>query len=308
MTRQSQLHCMSMRIVTLLCAVLVAAVHYGMRVWLLSLVAVIGSMISEFSCVYLRGKPFRLWHLEAAADGLILTLLMPASVSYHTLIISCIGANIIGRHILGGEERPLIPTAAIGWCIALSGWQDAVTTYPALRKLPVFSCEAVALTENRTLLWQERLQFRGDLPEWLAYIDGLPMGSGSLLLLVVTGIVLAYHKAADHRVLLGILIPMLMLINSVNGGVTEVSTVFAAYSMCGSTLFSIIYLAADSRLSLWGIIGAIYGIVLMTGSLNPGQSLSQTVLLAALLAPPAVALSKKMECMGKETIVNGRER
>lgn len=304
MTRQSQLHCMRMRIVTLLCAVLIAAVHYGMRVWLLSLAAVIGSMVSEFSCVYLRGKPFRLWHLEAAADGLILTLLMPASVPYHTLIISCIGANIIGRHILGGEERLLLPTAAIGWCIALSGWTDAATTYPSLQKLSVFSCEAFSLAENRTLLWQERLQFRGDLPEWLAYIDGLPMGSGSLLLLVVTAIVLAYHKAADRRVLLGMLIPMLMLINHVDGGVTEISTVFAAYSMCGSTLFSIIYLAADSRLSLLGIIGAIYGIILMTCSLNPGQSPSQTVLLAALLAPPAAALSKKIESLGKEGNVN----
>ncbi len=275
------------RSMTLLAAAAVAAFHYGIRVLLLCAAAMIVSMVTELFCLYVRGIPFRLWHLEAMGSGLILTMLMPASVPYSVLIISCIFMIIIGRQILGGSEHPVFSAAAVGYCFAQLSWRTAILTYPTAEWLGLENIVNFHETASVSALWSQGGLLQGDLLSWLVHSEGLPMGSSSLLLLLVAAAILSLRRAIRGSVLAGMLITGIM-ISWTLGGIEGFWRVLATILMSHSFLYAAMYLYSDPALAPSGIFGLLFGILaaMLTLLLSLFAGVQQAAVILAVLLQP----------------------
>ncbi len=100
----------------------------GCGIWCACIPALFGCgdrLHAEIICNEIRRKPLKLADLEASAVGLLVTLMMPPTVSYAVVIIACIFAIIIGRQIFGGSENPVFPAAAVGYVFAQLTWRSS---------------------------------------------------------------------------------------------------------------------------------------------------------------------------------------
>lgn len=249
------------RLLTLAALVAASAAYYGLRVLTLSAVAVTASMLTEFICLYARKIPFRFQHIEAAAIGLLLTMLMPPTISYPVLIISCIFAIIIGRQIFGGDDNPTFPAAAVGYVFALFTWKDAVLSMPAEPFfIPIGNLANMDLTESTSALWNTSGKIIGESLDWLLCIPKLPFGSASLLMLGTILIILILRRTASPMAVSGMMF-MLILMNIFTTAPQKAlgAAVFAC--LTNTALLSAIYLIGDVRLVPRGIAGLCYGML-----------------------------------------------
>lgn len=249
------------RICTLLCFAVVSAAEYGARVFLLCSAAVIVSMLTEIICNEIRRKPLKLADLEASAVGLLVTLMMPPTVSYAVVIIACIFAIIIGRQIFGGSENPVFPAAAVGYVFAQLTWRTAVLTVPrVMEKLPLGTCADILTTESASHLWNVSGTITGQRMDWLTVTKLLPMGSNSMLLLVVVGAVLCLRRSSAFCTVLGML-SVSLLFGAATSYWTTAEGVLVCTAMTNLTLFSALYLFGDPLIAPKGPLGIAYGML-----------------------------------------------
>ena len=286
------------RSVVLAALMIPAAVDYGFRIVMLCAAAASVSMLTELICLYLRHDPFRLRHLDAAVTGVILTMLMPPTVPLSLLMISCIFAIIIGRQVFGGKDRPLFPPAAVGFCFAFLNQKLAVQTYPAEKCIiPLFDPEKIETVSGLTDLWNHSSDFRARFSDVLLGVPRLPIGTGSLLLLLTAALVLIFRRSARAWTLL----PMLSVIVSGNLIMTwyhnPMPVVYASL-LTNQSIFAVMFLFSDPDYAPPGIFGALYGVfcgllcVLMTRMLFIADA---PVILSVFLAPLAYYLRSLIE-------------
>ena len=286
------------RILTLCCIMLVPAIQYGIRVFLLCGIAAAVSMLTELICLYIRKKTFRLEHLEAAASGLLLALMLPATVSYSVLIIACIFAIIIGRQIFGGSENPLFPTASVGYVFALLTWRDMILRVPANDGiLPKGSCADILLTDSASHLWNVSSTILKKPEEWVLMGERLPMGSCNILLLCVVLLVLILTRSTSFPTVLGVLISSCVLWTSTVYYAYVVDAFFYA-CMMNMTLFAAMYLFGDPKTSPKGLFGLGYGLIAGCLSFLAVRILhieNAPVVLSILLQPVALYMNTLYE-------------
>ena len=271
----------------------VAAFDYGLRILLFSAIAAAVSMLTELVCLYLRHEAFRLRHLDAAVNGVLIFMMMPPTVSVSLLIMSCVFAIIIGRQVFGGRNQPLFPTAAVGYCFAFLNSSVQMQTFPLQKEhLPLFSAGSIQTGSGLSYQWNTAGTFPTDPLKWLTGPAALPVGSVSVLLLLTVGAVLFIRRSASAPVLL----PMVAVVAA---GFT-VLHLFRAPLMCctasmltNQMLFSALFLYADPMYAPKFVYGLLFGllcgilIVILTGFFAVADS---PVFLAVLTAPLAFYL------------------
>lgn len=249
------------RILTLSALAAASSAYYGLRILLLCAAAMITAMLTEFICLYVRKIPFQFQHLEAAAVGLLLTMLLPPTISYSVLIIACIFAIIIGRQIFGGSENPVFPAAAVGYAFVQFTWKaDALQmpTEPFL--LPLRNIIETPLTDSASALWNTGSKISGDWLDWLLCVPRLPIGSASLLILATVMLVMFIRRSASASVTLGMLFTILIF-GIVSSAPAQFLGAGAFTLLTNSALLSAVFLFGDPRLAPKGILGVCFGVI-----------------------------------------------
>ncbi|MFA5658088.1 MAG: RnfABCDGE type electron transport complex subunit D [Oscillospiraceae bacterium] len=114
-----------------LCAMqLMAFYYYGYRTFIVSGLAVAVCCAVDFLFVYYRKRDIKALDISPVVTGLIFALLMPASIHYDILIMSCIIMMIIGKHAFGGVKNQVFNTAAVGYAFAYLCWRDELKLFP----------------------------------------------------------------------------------------------------------------------------------------------------------------------------------
>lgn len=248
------------RALTLAALLIAAAYDYGWRIPLLCAAAAGASMLSELVCLYIRGVPFRLHHLDAAVCGVLLVMLMPPTVSFTLVIMSAIFANIIGRQIFGGRAHPVLPTAAVGYCFALLNSRAEMALFPVAKThLPLLIPEDTVLNASVSEVWNQTGQLRSSFEAHILGLSSLPTGSCSVLLLIVVAAVLLLRRSASAWAIL----PMLCIIVSGNiavGYFREPLLTASASLLTNQTMIAALYLYGDPDLAPPHIAGICYGL------------------------------------------------
>lgn len=249
------------RALALLAILCTAAYDYGPRIWMLGGIAAGVSLLTEWIFLYIRKQKFTAKHLDAAVSGLILLMLMPPAVSVSLLIMSCIFANIIGRQLFGGKENPVIPTAAAGYCFALLNDRIDMTSFPAEKlKLPLFSIDPETLTAGVTDAFNHDGAFPNNIYGWLAGLPNQPIGTCSVVLLIVIALVLMLRRSLSAWTA----IPMLFFVivsNLIFAYLRKPEMTVIGSLLTNQLLFSIIFLYGDPDFAPPNLAGSLFGIL-----------------------------------------------
>lgn len=238
----------------------VAAYDYGVRILLLFGIAAAVSVLAEYLCLRIRRKRFRRKHLDAAVSGIVLLMLLPPTVSVTVLIMSCIFAIIIGRGLFGGMENSVIPSAAAGFCFAALNNRADITMYPAAKgALPLNISDTVSLTEGLSGIWNRHGTFAVSDYDLATTVPAQPIGSASIVLLIVIAVVLMLRRSASAWVILPAVVPAVLyslLISNLHAPLAYA----AACCLTNQFLFSLIFLFGDPRHGPMTIGGLLIGL------------------------------------------------
>lgn len=281
-----------------------AAYYYGPRVWIVGAVAALTCFVLNFFCVYLRRLPFQFSNLDAVSTGLTLALLMPASVSYDILIISCFAAIIIGKQLFGGRQNLLFPPAAVGYLFAVVSWEEEVLRFPEIyTKLALTPSVDVPLKESLSAVYNTIGLTNTDASVlWLGLCRG-GMGTTAGFLLAVCGLILFIRRRISIPATGGALVLLCLNYLLLPIGGTPLASLQNGM-LTNSVLFCLIYLIGDRRLAPKGFAGFLFGALIAAAGLyfTLIAKVEYGFVIASVLASPiGVALRRDGEQRMRET-------
>lgn len=275
-----------------------AAYGYGTRIWLLAGTAFAVSLLTEWGCLYVRKQTFTRDHLDAGLHGIILMLMLPASVPLSLLIMSCIFAIIFGRQLFGGRENPVVHPAAAGFCFALLNQRAAVTMFPkAFTSIPLRGAAESTLTEGVSAAFNRGFGFAGYPTDWLIGLPNQPVGTGSVVLLAVVAVVLILRRSASGWVILPAA-AFVCFSGIAFGYFRNPAEALAGSCLSNQMLFSIIFLHGHPDYAPKYLGGMLYGVILSGAAIILTRLLYVTdapVMLAVILSPAALTLRNMMQ-------------
>ncbi len=156
-------------IITLAALYFMAACYYGRRVLELGLLSVAVCWGADALCVWLRGRRVTIRDYSPVVTGMIIPLMMSASIPYHIVVVADLFAILIAKQTFGGLGNNLFNPAAAGLAFAIACWPAQMFTYP----LP-----------NSTLdLWGEVSSSITSSASYTLYVGGVPMADYTAVLL-----------------------------------------------------------------------------------------------------------------------------
>lgn len=236
------------------CAVSIC--FYGLRAAAVCGLAVLTAVATDFVCLFLRGRSYRMIDLSNAGFALILAMMFPATIPYSILILSTIFATVFGAHVFGYRRDLIIPPPAIGYLFALISWPKSVLQFPPVGAgLQLFN-NPEDLTESVSAVMNREGSLKTDLYDILLGFVRTPMGTGCVLLLIVGTGMLLFRRQLDPWKLLGCLLGLSLSL------LVSRFTLFELLA-ANMVLFSMLFLLCDPAVSpcapVPGYIGAAVG-------------------------------------------------
>lgn len=164
--------------------------YYGPRPALLVLVAIFAAYLCDCAITPLHGAGYRPHEPSSECFAALIALLMPATVTYQTLILAVV-VSVLAKEAFGGEGHYPFHPAAVGLVVAVVCWPSTLSSYPAPgTRLPLWDVSAVPLTQGMNATIRA-----GGLPtaSTMNLLTGNvagPMGAGAALVLCACGLFL----------------------------------------------------------------------------------------------------------------------
>ncbi|QWR78012.1 RnfABCDGE type electron transport complex subunit D [Candidatus Magnetomonas plexicatena] len=114
---------------TLLPAFVMGLYYFGPQALFVTLLCIIGSMLSEYFVQKLAGKEISLKDGSAVLTGLLLGMNMPSSVPFYIPLLSSFVAVAITKQLFGGLGYNVFNPALMGRAFALITWPRSMTTW-----------------------------------------------------------------------------------------------------------------------------------------------------------------------------------
>ena len=184
-------------IIALLPIYLMSFFYYGFRSVMLGLFGAFScAVFSVIGSLLLKEKPS--FDLTPIITGLIIPLLMPASIPYYVVFSACAVAILVVKFPFGGTGNNLFNPAAVGFASAAICWPKEVFSYPAtMQNLEVFGETSARIAQSPAYSLS-----LGAVPDYnvldmlLGSAPG-PMGATNILVVAACGIFLIVKKAVN---------------------------------------------------------------------------------------------------------------
>ncbi len=116
----------------------ISTFFYGLRPVLLGLVAVLIADLCDRIICSIRKIPHDKTESSSRAFALIVTLLLPASISYYILIVAVVSTVLIGKAAFGGYGLYIFSPPSVGFAVVTISWPEQIFSYPTpLEMLPL---------------------------------------------------------------------------------------------------------------------------------------------------------------------------
>lgn len=268
--------------------------YYGTRTLILCIIAMLTCLITDYICILLRGKRFSPEDMGSIVTGMIVALMMPASIPYNILILTCFVSIIIGKQVFGGRRNLVFPPAAVGFVFSTISWGKYTMLYPKpyAELDTTFSVSNTLLPSLSSIINSTETVNVLDTDLMLGNFTG-PMGATSIIVLAVCALVLMFRRSIAIMTTLGII-----------GTVATYSFLFplgnsplkyTIYQLVGNmVIFGSIYIASDLRITPSSKIPRlIYGIIigLFTCYLTRELKVENAIIYATIITCPlAIAM------------------
>ena len=178
--------------VPLLC---MACYLYGWRPLLLCGIAMLAGNLCDRLVSLLRHRVYQTGDLSNESFGLVIALLMPATVDIYVLVAAVLAGVLIGKEIFGGYGSYPFNPAAVGYAVAAVSWPEQVFRYPQpYTDIPLWDASGVPVSSalEDTLRSGGMLNI-GSLTLGLGEYAA-PMGTGAALIILACGLFLWCQK------------------------------------------------------------------------------------------------------------------
>lgn len=183
-------------IITLLLLYVMAFYYYGVRVILLGALSVATCLAADVLCLLMRRSRPRLRDLSAVVTGLLLPLLMPASVPYLVVATAALFGIVVAKHPFGGVGHNVFNPAAAGICFAVICFgADVFFAYPPTQeKLPAFGAIESTIVNSPAFTLQLGGVPQLDLSDMALGNFVGPMGATNILVILACLLFLVFRK------------------------------------------------------------------------------------------------------------------
>lgn len=162
-------------ILSLLILYLMAFFYYGPRVFLLGAFSVVSALLTEWILLLFFRKKINPNDLTSIVTGLLIPLMLPASVPFHLPIIACIFGIGVAKIPFGGTGHNVFNPAAAGYAFVVASFSsEIIFRYPS-QKLPLFNLTDIPLNISSNLSHSPVSILLGSTPG--------PMGATNILVI-----------------------------------------------------------------------------------------------------------------------------
>ena len=172
--------------------------YYGVRAAAVIGVAVGTCITADFICCRLRKKDYEK-DISALITGLVLSMMLSASVPYYAVVIAAVFSIVVAKHAFGGYGCEIFNASAVGFLFTSLCFPQNMFTYPrAFSDLPLSSNVPQGLLSEsftRTFL----ITKSADLSLFDTLIGKFsgPMGTGFVLLMCVAVVFLILRRSVS---------------------------------------------------------------------------------------------------------------
>lgn len=287
--------------ITLITLEIMAYFYYGARTVVMSGICLAVSLAAELVSLRLMKRKFTADDLSCTSDALIISLMMPAVIDYKIPAIACVFAVIAAKNVFGGRVNMIFSPAAVAYLFILTSWKKDLLSYPEPHTITGIFEEADGLVNSASYVFNRSGSVTAtDFELLLGNISG-PIGTGSILLLALSAVILMLRKDISAGAFIGTIFGtgLIAYICPVTAsGLTSVKYALVT----NMVLFAAIYIISDVRIApkrnyyafFYGFFVAVFAyiIVLTSGKENV------IVIMTVLFTPIALAfknLEKKIE-------------
>ncbi|MBE6837997.1 MAG: hypothetical protein E7507_00455 [Ruminococcus sp.] len=268
--------------------------YYGWRVVIVTLISVASAYISDIICVKLCGKKYEKDDLSAVVGGVLMALMMPASVPYHIVILANIFAITLGKQFFGGKEHNIFNPVIVGYLLSAICWKDLVLKYPKPEEmLPLTSAVENPLSVSLTQTLTYAPTPSNTIVDIVLGKFYGPMGTTHIFLILICACILSFrHSTSGLTFFCGTVTIAVLAYLYPAFGITRAESVFYELSS-GTVLFSLLFFAGDyytvpKTISTRIVYGVLIGVVTV---LFQRLGNTENAILYAILISNPIAIS-----------------
>lgn len=194
-------------LVSLLPLVVMACYYYGFRALAISLLSVATCVLSEWVCIKLRKKAINTRDLSSVVTGLIIALLMPASIDYRIVVVAGIFAIVVAKHPFGGTGYNIFNPAACGFAFVAICWPSQVFSYPVpMQHIALFGENTARVGQSMAYSLKLNILPTTDIADILFGNVSGPMGAVNILVIFTCLLFLIFQNVVKIHLPAGILL------------------------------------------------------------------------------------------------------
>jgi electron transport complex protein RnfD len=184
-------------IIALIPAFLVAWYVFGIRAFIITSVAMLSCMLTEYVWQKIIKQEAYIFDGSAILTGILLAFVVPAYMPLQYIVIGSIVSIALGKMVFGGLGQNIFNPALVGRAFIQASWPIAITTFTLDGKGGATILDAM----KRGLPLQDALINTGNiyLETFIGRMGGTT-GETSALALLLGGIYLIYKKQIDWKV------------------------------------------------------------------------------------------------------------
>lgn len=277
-------------IITLLAIYTMAAFYYGHRALVLGAFSVVVCVVADTVCCMLRGRNVTTLDFSAVVTGLIIPLLMPATVDYRIVLAAGLFAICVVKQPFGGVGNNIFNPAAGGVAFAIVCWSSELFAYPApFTEIPLGNEISVALSNCTAYTLSVGGVPQIDIGNLLMGLTPAPMGTANLLVLAACLLYLTMRRTVRVQQPF-FMLAAVALVAWIHPRINATGAVSAFYELTAApTLFFATFMFSDPVTTpARGMTKAAYafvaGIMLMVFRYAGGFQISEPFALLAMNA------------------------
>ena len=223
-----------------------ACFYYGMRSLAVGAFTVIAALAANWLSDLFSGRGVEWWDASPVISGMIIALLMPASVPYYIPVIAALFAILVAKFPYGGTGNNVFNPAAAGLAFVTICFGDQLANYPIpLETLPMTVDETVKLTQGAASILK-----MGAVPtismEQLALGNFAgPMGTTNILVIAACLIYLLIRRSAKWYVPLTYLATISLFASYIHHEKLESAESVVVELVAGSLMFVAVYMLTE---------------------------------------------------------------
>ena len=298
---------------TLATLAVMSSFYYGSHFIIIAVLSVLTAFASELVSTRLMHKKPSADDVLSTSDGLIIALMVPASLNYMIVFLAVVFGTAVAKNVFGGRKNMIFSPAAAAYLFMVTSWNREMLTFPAPHAEISITGKTSELVNSASHVFNMtgKMDYT-DFEILMGNFSG-PCGAVSILLLIVAAVILIFRRDISAGAFIGT-ISGTALFAFVTPMVHDKMDSVKYSLVTNMVLFAAIYIVSDLRIAprrwyfafFYGLFIGIFSYILVLTTAKENA----VIIISVLFTPVALGLrmlEKKIEHADDESDDAGTE-